>query len=61
MQVLSIGDGANARSTQTVDCYGRMVAEVIGGVNINPALVEDGLAFAYRLRHGVWRGPSGTS
>ena len=46
---------------KTVDRFGRMVAEVIGGVNINPALVEAGLAFASRLRHGVWRGPSGTS
>jgi len=56
-------DGANARSylqsrlrlgssvtlsTQTVDRFGRMVAEVISGVNINLALVEDGMAFAYR-------------
>jgi endonuclease YncB( thermonuclease family) len=33
---------------QTVDRYGRTVAEVISGVNINLALVEDGMAFAYR-------------
>jgi endonuclease YncB( thermonuclease family) len=33
---------------QTVDRYGRTVAEVIGDVNINLALVEDGQAFAYR-------------
>jgi len=33
---------------QTTDRYGRTVAEVIGGVNLNLALVEDGLAFAYR-------------
>ncbi len=33
---------------QTVDRYGRTVAEVIGEVNLNLALVEDGMAFAYR-------------
>ncbi|MEA5414323.1 thermonuclease family protein [Synechococcus sp. BA-132 BA5] len=33
---------------QTVDRYGRTVAEVIGAVNINLALVEDGMVFAYR-------------
>jgi endonuclease YncB( thermonuclease family) len=33
---------------QTTDRYGRTVAEVVGGVNLNLALVEDGLAFAYR-------------
>ena len=33
---------------QTTDRYGRTVAEVIGEVNLNLALVEDGLAFAYR-------------
>ncbi|WP_411875910.1 thermonuclease family protein, partial [Vulcanococcus limneticus] len=33
---------------QTTDRYGRTVAEVIGGVSLNLALVEDGLAFAYR-------------
>ncbi len=33
---------------QTVDSYGRTVAEVIGAVNLNLALVEDGQAFAYR-------------
>jgi endonuclease YncB( thermonuclease family) len=56
-------DGANARSylqsrlrlgssvtlrPQTVDRFGRTVAEVIGEVNLNLALVEDGMAFAYR-------------
>ena len=56
-------DGANARRylqsrlrlgssvilrPQAVDRYGRMVAEVIGEVNLNLALVEDGMAFAYR-------------
>ena len=56
-------DGANARSylqsrlrlgssvtlrPQTVDRFGRTVAEVISGVNLNLALVEDGQAFAYR-------------
>lgn len=33
---------------QTVDRFGRTVAEVFGEVNINLALVEDGEAFAYR-------------
>lgn len=56
-------DGANARRylqtrlplgssvtlrPQTADRYGRTVAEVIGEVNLNLALVEDGMAFAYR-------------
>jgi len=34
--------------TQTIDKYGRSVAEVISDINLNLALVEDGLAFAYR-------------
>jgi len=33
---------------KTTDRYGRTVAEVIDGININLALVEAGLAFAYR-------------
>jgi endonuclease YncB( thermonuclease family) len=33
---------------QTVDRYGRTVAEVIGEVNLGLAMVEDGQAFAYR-------------
>lgn len=33
---------------QTVDRFGRTVAEVIGEVNLNLAMVEDGQAFAYR-------------
>lgn len=33
---------------KTTDRYGRTVAEVFNGVNINLALVEDGQAFAYR-------------
>ena len=56
-------DGANARpylqsrlrlgssvtlKAQTVDRFGRTVAEVIGEVNLNLALVEDGMALAYR-------------
>ncbi len=32
----------------TTDRYGRLVAEVIGEVNLGLALVEDGQAFAYR-------------
>ena len=34
--------------TQTIDKYGRTVAEVISDININLAMVEDGQAFAYR-------------
>jgi endonuclease YncB( thermonuclease family) len=33
---------------QTVDRYGRTVAEVIGEINLGLAMVEDGMAFAYR-------------
>ena len=33
---------------QAVDRYGRTVAEVIGEVNLNLVMVEDGQAFAYR-------------
>jgi len=33
---------------KTTDRYGRSVAEVFSGVNINLALVEDGQVFAYR-------------
>ena len=33
---------------KTIDRYGRSVAEVFSGVNINLAMVEDGQAFAYR-------------
>jgi endonuclease YncB( thermonuclease family) len=33
---------------KTTDRYGRSVAEVFSGVNINLVLVEDGQAFAYR-------------
>ena len=56
-------DGANARNylqsrlrlgssvtlrPQTVDRYGRTVAEVIGEINLGLAMVEEGMAFAYR-------------
>ena len=44
---LPIGSGVRL-IPQTTDRYGRTVAEVIGDININLALVEDGLAFAYR-------------
>jgi endonuclease YncB( thermonuclease family) len=33
---------------KTTDRYGRLVAKVFTGININLALVEDGQAFAYR-------------
>ena len=35
-------------NVKTTDRYGRTVAEVFSGVNINLALVEDGQSFAYR-------------
>ncbi|WP_286196140.1 thermonuclease family protein [Synechococcus sp. CCAP 1479/9] len=44
---LRLGSGVTLRP-QTMDRYGRTVAEVIGKVNLNLALVEDGMAFAYR-------------
>ncbi len=34
--------------SQTVDRYGRTVAEVTGEINVNLEMVEDGMAFAYR-------------
>lgn len=37
-----------ALDVKTIDRYGRTVAEVFSGVNINLAMVEDGQAFAYR-------------
>ncbi len=43
---LKIGSKVHLLS-QTVDRYGRTVAEVIGEVNLNLAMVEDGMAFAY--------------
>jgi endonuclease YncB( thermonuclease family) len=46
-QRLAIGKGVNL-AIKTIDRYGRAVAEVFSGVNINLALVEDGQAFAYR-------------
>jgi endonuclease YncB( thermonuclease family) len=33
---------------QTVDRFGRTVAEVIGEINLGLAMVEDGQAFVYR-------------
>jgi endonuclease YncB( thermonuclease family) len=33
---------------QTIDRYGRTVADVIGEINLGLAMVEDGQAFAYR-------------
>lgn len=33
---------------KTTDRYGRLVAEVFNGININLAMVEDGQAFVYR-------------
>ena len=46
-QRLPIGREVSLNVT-TTDRYGRTVAEVFSGVNINLALVEDGQAFAYR-------------
>jgi endonuclease YncB( thermonuclease family) len=44
---LRLGSSVTLRP-QAVDRFGRTVAEVIGEVNLNLALVEDGMAFAYR-------------
>ncbi|MCT0199321.1 thermonuclease family protein [Synechococcus sp. CS-1325] len=44
---LRLGSAVTLRP-HTVDRFGRTVAEVISGVNLNLALVEDGKAFAYR-------------
>jgi endonuclease YncB( thermonuclease family) len=46
-QRLPVGQRVNL-AIKTTDRYGRAVAEVFSGVNINLALVEDGQAFAYR-------------
>ena len=46
-QRLPIGNEVSL-NIKTTDRYGRSVAEVFSGVNINMALVEDGQAFAYR-------------
>jgi endonuclease YncB( thermonuclease family) len=46
-QRLPIG-GEVSLEIKTTDRYGRSVAEVFSGVNINLAMVEDGQAFAYR-------------
>lgn len=40
---LRLGSSVTLR-TQMVDRFGRTVAEVISGININLALVEDGMA-----------------
>ncbi|WP_255094932.1 thermonuclease family protein [Synechococcus sp. J7-Johnson] len=44
---LRLGSSVTLRP-QTVDRYGRTVAEVFSGVNINLALVEDGMAYPLR-------------
>jgi endonuclease YncB( thermonuclease family) len=45
--------GSNVRLIpKAIDRYGRTVAEVIGAVNLNLAMVEDGQAFAYRKHLG---------
>ncbi len=46
-QRLSIGRSISL-AIKTTDRYGRSVAEVFSGVNVNLAMVEDGQAFAYR-------------
>jgi endonuclease YncB( thermonuclease family) len=43
---------------KTTDRYGRLVAELFNGININLAMVEDGQAFVYRQYLsgcGVWQ------
>ena len=46
-QLLPIGSEVSL-DVKSTDRYGRLVAEVFSGVNINLKLVEDGKAFAYR-------------
>jgi len=46
-QRLPLGSWVNIRP-QALDRYGRTVAEVIGELNLNLVMVEDGQAFAYR-------------
>jgi endonuclease YncB( thermonuclease family) len=46
-QQLALGRAVRL-AVQTTDRYGRVVAEVFTGVNVNLALVEAGQAFAYR-------------
>ena len=46
-QRLPLGQPITLR-IQTIDRYGRSVAEVFSTVNLNLAMVEDGQAFAYR-------------
>ncbi len=46
-QRLPIGQEVRLK-VKTTDRYGRTIAEVFSGVNINLALVEDGQAFVYR-------------
>jgi endonuclease YncB( thermonuclease family) len=41
-------DSAVMLDKTTTDRYGRLVAEVFNGININLAMVEDGQAFVYR-------------
>jgi len=41
---------------KTTDRYGRLVAEVFTGININLAMVEDGQAFVYRQYLGDCNG-----
>ncbi len=62
--VLSISDGDTIRLLedgkritvqlipQTIDRYGRTVAEVIGAVNLKLAMVDEGQAFAHRKSLG---------
>jgi endonuclease YncB( thermonuclease family) len=47
LQRLPLG-AAVTLDVHTNDRYGRLVAEVIGEINLGLALVEDGQAFAYR-------------
>ncbi len=62
-EMAQVPDGVNARSSlrsrlrlgssvtlrpQTIDRYGRTVAELIGEVNLNLAQVEEGMAYPLR-------------
>ena len=46
-QLLPVGSPVTL-AVQTTDRYGRTVAEVVGEINLNLVMVEDGQAFAYR-------------
>lgn len=75
-EMAQVPDGVNARSSlrsrlrlgssvtlrpQTIDRYGRTVAEVIGEVNLNLAQVEEGMAYPLRGPAAIPTGSTWTS